>query len=875
LVLVCINLVPAEQEALPMPKKLTYEELEQKVRQLEESVAESRQAQGILGIQRDLWVGLSESSGLVEALDLLLEASLRIDGIDSGGVYRADEQTGELNLICHKGLTPRFVEHVSHHTATSPQALLVMRGVPFYGSYGEFPGPMDEVRRQEGLKALAVIPVQHDGRIVAALYLSSHTHDGIPRIVRNAMESLAFRVGALIARVKAGEQLRESERRYRLLAENATDVIWTMDMNLRQTYASPSIKYMRGYSAEEVRGQKAEEILTPASLEVAVKALGEELSLEDSDPSSLSRPRTLELEQNCKDGSTIWTEVKMTFLRDPDGSPVGILGVTRDITERRRMEEELRRHRENLSDLVEKRTSELKKANAKLREEVAERKRVEKALIESEQRNRLLVQNSSDLIIIFGPDQTIRYISPSLERNLGYAPDELVGKDGSVFLHPDDVEETTRTFFKCVESPEESVCVQHRVRHKDGSWRFLETIGQNLLDDPAINGILANSRDITERKKMEEELMKLDRLESLGVLAGGIAHDFNNLLTPIMANISIARTYGELGEEITELLEDTEKASLRAKVLTQQLLAFAKGGAPVRRPISIPRLIRDTADFALSGSNVICGFSFPEDLWFAEIDEGQISRVVHNMVLNADQSMPAGGRIGIRAENVVIGPDASLSLKEGRYVKISIEDEGIGIPEKHLSKVFDPFFTTKERGSGLGLAISHMIVKRHDGATQVESKMGVGTTFHVYVPASKKEPDPEERKPAGHPKSEGRILLIDDEDSVRKSAGKVLRRLGYDVAFAGGGEEGIELYRKARESGRPFYAVIMDLTIRGGMGGEAAVRKLVEMDPDAKVIVSSGYSSDPIMSSFREYGFSGIVEKPYRMEDLRQALERI
>ena len=387
--------------------------------------------------------------------------------------------------------------------------------------------------------------------------------------------------------------------------------------------------------------------------------------------------------------------------------------------------------------------------------------------------------------------------------------------------------------------------------------------------------LLAVVRDITVRKQMEEELAKVQRLESLGILAGGIAHDFNNMLTAIMANISMAKMYGGLQDDILQLLIDAEVACFRAKGLTQQLLTFAKGGEPITKPIRVQRLLRETARFALSGSRMSCEFSIPDDLWLVEADEAQISQVIQNLVINADQAMAEGGVIKIRAENVILGEDSFGAIKGGAFVRISVQDQGCGIPGRHLSKVFDPFFSTKEKGRGLGLSISFSIVKRHGGRMHVESEVGVGTLFDVYLPAAEEPSADKEGERVGPVHGEGRVLLIDDEEIIRRPAKEMLNRMGYEVELAADGAEGIELYKNARDSGRPFQAVIMDLTIPGGMGGEQAIRELVEIDPHAKVIVSSGYSNDPLMSNFREYGFSGVVQKPYTIEDLAAVLHKV
>ena len=387
--------------------------------------------------------------------------------------------------------------------------------------------------------------------------------------------------------------------------------------------------------------------------------------------------------------------------------------------------------------------------------------------------------------------------------------------------------------------------------------------------------VMVSVMDVTERKRMEQELQKIQKLESLGVLAGGIAHDFNNILTAISTNLSMARMYGDLRDDISEMLTDAEKASVRAKNLTQQLLAFAKGGTPIKKPVSISRLITTTAAFSLSGSNVRCELSLPDDLWLAEVDEGQVSQVIQNLIINADQAMPRGGTIRIAAENIVVGEKDSLPLENGLYLRISVTDQGIGVSRKDMPSIFDPFFTTKQKGSGLGLATAFSVVHNHAGHIEVESVIEEGTTFSVYLPALGRTSDEKGRERKRLIKGEGRILLVDDEEIIRRAAGEALTRMGYEVQFAEDGAAGIELYQEAMQAERPFHAVIMDLTIPGGMGGKEAVGEVLRIDPEAKIIASSGYSNDPVMSDFRRYGFCGIITKPYRIEELGELLSRV
>jgi PAS domain S-box-containing protein len=383
------------------------------------------------------------------------------------------------------------------------------------------------------------------------------------------------------------------------------------------------------------------------------------------------------------------------------------------------------------------------------------------------------------------------------------------------------------------------------------------------------------AHDITEKKKLERELLKAQKLESLGVLAGGIAHDFNNFLSGIMGNISLAKLEADQGEDVIEALDEALRVTSRASALTRQLLVFSKGGAPIKKTASIAEVLRDSTVFALRGSKVKGEFSIAEDLWPVRVDLGQFSQVIHNLVINAVQAMPQGGAMQLHARNATPEALSGLPLEAGRYVEITLQDEGLGIPREHLAKVFDPYFTTKHRGSGLGLTMTYTTIHAHDGHISLDSEMGKGTTFRIFMPASGEELVESEDRTARLKKGTGKILVMDDEESIRKVTEKILMELGYDVSCASDGAETIALYQDAARSGRPFDAVIMDLTIPGGMGGKETIQQLLSIDPQVTAIVSSGYSNDPIMSDFEKYGFRGVATKPYRIEKLSWVLHDV
>jgi two-component system, cell cycle sensor histidine kinase and response regulator CckA len=407
--------------------------------------------------------------------------------------------------------------------------------------------------------------------------------------------------------------------------------------------------------------------------------------------------------------------------------------------------------------------------------------------------------------------------------------------------------------------------------------------GDRLLIEESLNatrdlqgnliGVAVHFRDISNKCQSEREKLQAAKLESLGVLAGGIAHDFNNLLTAVLGNISLARLHVNPGSRIVEHLNAAERASLRTRDLTQQLLTFARGGAPIKQTLAIGELINDAAQSALWGSSVKMDLVLEKSLWQVEADPGQLNQVIQNLLTNAAQAMPQGGNVEIRAENVHIGQGSWLPCAPGNYVEISIKDQGIGIPPENLLHIYDPCFTTKQGGSGLGLASSYSIIKRHGGHISVDSRVGEGTTFVLYLPsrgfASKINASEELRS------GKGKILLMDSDAMVQELAGELLGHLGYQVDFAGDGEEAIKCYRQTLAANDPYRLVIMDLAAPDDMGAREAVHWILELDPAARVVASGGFPRDPVMADYQRYGFSGILAKPYNIKELVQTINRL
>jgi CheY-like chemotaxis protein len=382
--------------------------------------------------------------------------------------------------------------------------------------------------------------------------------------------------------------------------------------------------------------------------------------------------------------------------------------------------------------------------------------------------------------------------------------------------------------------------------------------------------------DLTDRKKAEAELQKMQKLQSVGTLAGGIAHDFNNILMGVYGNISLAKEELAGDHRGLKFLDDAEKSMNRALRLTKQLLTFAKGGDPVKEDVGLGALVEEVARFDLSGSNVKLVLHRADDLWPAKVDKGQIQQVISNLTINACQAMPGGGRLFIDLVNVTVADKDVVA--PGKYVRISVRDEGTGIAPQHLERIFDPYFTTKQNGSGLGLATTYAIITKHGGHLQVHSELGYGTTFTLYLPASEVRTEPIAAAKVGEAPQQtagAGILVMDDEEMVCKLVATMLTMLGYSAATARSGGEAVEMYKKAMHAGEPFAAVIMDLTVPGGIGGQEAISLLLACDPAARAIVSSGYAADPVMANYADYGFKGLIAKPYTLTTLRETLAQV
>lgn len=529
----------------------------------------------------------------------------------------------------------------------------------------------------------------------------------------------------------------------------------------------------------------------------------------------------------------------------------------------------------NLSRLIPVIEREIAEAEIRKKEKETTQK-----LRKSEERLRVALRSIADSIITTDVNGNIELINKTAEHITGWNYKDAIKKpltevfniinDYTSERYPDPIIEILEQN-EIIEFHNHTVLIDKNNNHKyiTGNAAPIKDNSNNII------GAVIVFRDETESRKIERELQKASQLESIGILAGGIAHDFNNFLTPIIGTISLLKEEDNVD---TKLLEIIETAANEARNLTKQLLTFSKGGAPVKKISTIENLIKNTINFALSGSNIKSNLNIPKNIWATNIDEGQITQVMNNIIINAKQAMPEGGEINITVDNIKITQEKRILTfphKVGKFVKISIRDHGKGIPINDINRIFDPFFSTKKDGNGLGLAITFSIIKKHEGYITVESEPNKGTTFHLYLPALK-EDSPSKMKPQNKTISgKGKILLMDDDKNILVVTGAMLENLGYDVILTENGENAIEEILNARELNSPIDLAIMDLTIPGGMGGKEAIEKIKVIDPDFKIIVSSGYSNDEIMANHKAFGVNGILVKPYQITDLSSVLNKV
>lgn len=674
----------------------------------------------------------------------------------------------------------------------------------------------------------------------------------------------------------------QSEELYRRIMKLVREGIWIVGQDGIITFVNPYLAELLGYSTKEMTGKHWFNFMNERGMAVCQKNL-------ENRKSGIIEQDDFELFK--KDGTSVYIRLSLTPICEKD-QYAGIIALVTDITDNKRAEENLQLKQDELivtnqelrvqtarlniayQDLQYK-TEEIRKhtaASNQAREEADQRFAEQETILASEREFLKITLNSlSEGVVATDQAERIIFFNETAVNLTGYAQAEAIGEPLEKILYLID----DRT------SEPRAKIVSHEIfNNLILVTRDLQEIpvstDSSLIktNDGMIIGTVTVFQDISEKLKTQQELLRAEKLESLGILAGGIAHDFNNVLAAILANIQLAMVKLKNNADVEPYLMNTIETTRKASNLTKQLLTFSNGGAPVKKDASLVELIKDTAEFVLRGASIKLEFTMADDLWVASIDEGQISQVIHNLVLNAKQAMFKGGIIYISAENLSIAEGGRFN--PGNYVKIAVKDQGTGIAKENLLKIFDPYFTMKKDGNGLGLATSYSIIKQHNGYIEVESQENVGTTFFIYLPASNLAVSQTETQTEMAVTGDVfKILVMDDEAILLNAVGEMLKYYGHRVVLTNDGVKAIELYKQAKLSGEPFDVIIMDLTIPGGMGGQEAIAYLRDFDPRIKAIVSSGYATDPIMADYERFGFAGVVSKPYKIDELNEVLRRV
>ena len=631
--------------------------------------------------------------------------------------------------------------------------------------------------------------------------------------------------------------LQKSEEKYREIFNTPSEAIFIHDAKTGEILdVNQATLDIFGYPFKEALQQNIETLSSgepPYTLMTATQYI---------ENAKEQGPQLFDWRSKRKNGELFWSEVGLKYKKFSEHHYV--VAVVRDITERKHAEQLLAAEREQLA---------------------------------------VTLRSIGDGVITTDNDGAIIFLNKVAEQLTGWTNEGAKGKPAADIFNI--INE--KTGIPC-KNPIQKVLELGKIiglaNHtaliaRDGTVRSIADSGAPIRDSESkVIGVVLVFRDVTNEQKIKEELLKVRKLESIGVLAAGIAHDFNNILSAILGNIDLASRLMDKEDKAYSLLAEAQKATSRAVKLTQQLLTFAKGGDPIKENATLPQLIRDAADFVLHGSHISCNYSCPDDLWSVSVDVGQIGQVIQNIIINARHAMPEGGQIDIQCANVEdAATETLMSIHKGKFVRITIQDRGIGIPMEIIDKIFDPYFTSKQKGNGLGLAICHSIIKKHNGNITVQSQPGKGSKFNIYLPASDHSTieSTGRQKPIQQLAAPKSIMIMDDEEMLRIIAEAQLRQLGHKAILVADGSEAVSRYQELQEIGTPVDLIFMDLTIPGGMGGKEAVQKILQLDPDAKVIVSSGYSNDPVMANYREYGFVAALAKPFDLTELNHILTSV
>ena len=637
----------------------------------------------------------------------------------------------------------------------------------------------------------------------------------------------------------AEEGLRESEKKYRLLVENASDVIWTRDMNLNLTYLSPSIEKITGYRVEESMALPNSERMMPASMKLLTEIFEEELKLEAQGDADPSRDRTVEIEMICKDGSTVWLEITVRFIRNETGQAVGVLGISRDINECKQAQEALR---------------------------------------ESEERYRTVLEANPDPVVVYDIEGKVIYFNPAFTRVFGWTVEERISKKMDEFV-PEEAWEETKVMIDKVLAGESFSGIETRRFTKEGKIIPISISGAIYRDpDNKPIGSVINLRNISAQKTLETQLQQALKMESIGTLTGGIAHDFNNILGIIIGNTELAMDDVPEWNPAHFNLKEIKTASMRAKNIVRQLLTFSRKTDQELKPIKIIPIIKDSLKFLRA--TIPTSIDIRQDIRATDdtvlADPTQIHQIMMNLCTNASHAVETGGTIEVGIENIVLDEDSAVlypDLIPGNYVKVTVSDTGQGIAPEATGRIFDPYFTTKEvgKGTGMGLSVVHGIVKSHGGAIIVESELGKGTTFSVLFPVIEKQVDSEIEIDEKLPTGNERILFVDDEESMVYVGRYRLERLGYQVEAQTSPVQALKLFQANPDQ---FDLLITDMAMPR-MTGDMLVKEILKIRPDMPTILCTGFSEKIDEERSKELGISAYIVKPFDRRDLAKLVRKV
>ena len=630
---------------------------------------------------------------------------------------------------------------------------------------------------------------------------------------------------------KALEATVESEKKYRLVSENIPVAVYSAlpDRDSTNFFISGRIEELTGYSGERFMSgpEMFNRIIHDEDREYVWKKISEHRKLKG--------PLDIEYRIRTKSGEIKWVRDKAKPQFDEQGNITKIDGFMEDITKKKLMEIALGESEQKYQSILDSVGFGIAVVN----------QHMEVILV-----NKQMLNWFPDIDVSKKPICYEVYNDPQKSEVCSYCPTRKTFDDGRIH------EVVSRILSK------------GRIKN----YRIVSSPLKNEKGE--VIAVVESVQEITHSLKMEKELLKNEKLKTISILAGGLAHDFNNIMTSLMGNISLIKENAAIGEDISELIGEVELAAERANRLTRQLESFSVGRALFRESLGIAKIIRESAEFTLHGSSFSCEYDLPDDLAPVNVDVDQFDQVISNLILNAMQAMPAGGTIKIFGKNITIRDNSNLSLPAGKYVRILVEDSGVGIPDENLPHIFESFFTTKDGGSGLGLAHCLAIIKKHEGDIRVESRVGVGTKIHIYLPISKNKTSKDPASKDANKNMCYRILVLDDEEPMRRLMRRMLNSFGCEVECAADGFQVLNLYKEAMETGCPFDAVILDLTVRGGIGGKETLSKLLKIDPGVRGIAMSGYSSDPAIRDYEKYGFRAGLAKPFKIEELKEALRQ-